>query len=453
MSTSLKDGQIDWSLVRDEQGHREYKITFYVVATSSLDGPGQVLRTPGLPVPGAFWLVDNDADLWAWCRFNAVVKPILIKEPNFLWTAEFTFSTKPPDWKRCQDGQIEDPLLQPQQVSGSFVKYTEEGGYDRFGNAIKNSAHELIRGPTNEWDCTRFSIKIKQNVPDLQLALVVAMRDCVNQAPLWGLPQRFIKLTNFGWERKFWGTCMVYYERMFEFEAFVRLIQDPNDPLVIANGGNAVQVSGWDRDLLDEGTKVLRGHWDSTTGNWVLENINNAAPNPKNPAHFIRFKDPQAENCRVILDGAGKPAGVYTSTGLTTLVAATVITGPASANLTIATPTMPVPSKVMIQIIDAARAIQSGYVMVAGFDKQNNEITDWVQIYNNGTAKYFTKKTFYGLNLTPAFANTFISKFSGADGVATITLTDTTDISPGVKLHFEKYDEADFLQLGIPITF
>lgn len=454
MSTAIV-GPRKWSLVRDDMGHREYKLTQRVQSNTPLDGPGRALLTPGLPVPGSFWIIDNEVDLWAWCRWNVNVVPVVDNEPNKQWDLEFTFSTKP--WgKRCQETQIEDPLLVPQEVSGNFIKYQEEGGYDRFGNAIRNSAHELIRGPQNEWDCTRYSIKIKQNVPDLQLGLCCAMRDCVNQAPLWGLKQRFIKLTDFSWERKFWGTCFVYYERNFTFEAFIRLLQDPNDPFVIANGGNAIQVSGWDRELLDEGTKVLNGHWDNATGNWVLDKINGQPPDPKNPAHFRRFQDPQGNYCRVTLDGAGKPAFVYTANSLTTLVAATVLTNGGPTNLTLAAVFLPRPSQVMIQITDASRSIQSGQVVVIGHDKHGNAISDFVQIYNNGTAKYFTKKVFFDVAPDPGAAfglQTSTTLIVGADGVATITLTDTTQVSTGSKLHVEKYDEADFLQLGIPIAF
>ena len=291
MATILHDGQRTWSMTRDSDGHRTYKVK-HLVESATTDGPFNVLATAGLFLPGAAWSFDDDFDIWAFCRPDAVVNPINEKEPNKWWEVEQTFSTKP--LNRCTDTPIEDPLLEPPKVSGSFVKFTTAATHDRFGEPIVNSAHEQFRGPAVEFDDNRPTVKIEMNLAFLDLSLISSMVDTVNDSTLWGLTSRKIKLSNVSWERKVYGECSYYYTLMLEFE---------------------INFDTFDRDLLDEGTKVLRGHWSNTTGFWVLDNIAGEEPNSSNPGHFIRFKDRNNENARVILNGSGVPAGVGVGTG------------------------------------------------------------------------------------------------------------------------------------------
>lgn len=286
MASTLKDGPIFWGLTRDAEGHRKFKVGHLAQALTT-DGPYIVLNTPGLPQIGSIWAFDNDVDLWAFCTPVAKVSIHQEKkgEPNRWWEIEQEFSTRP--LSRCQDIQIEDPLLEPDKVSGSFVKYTVEAAYDRFGNLIKSSSHEMFRGPQVEFDRNRPTVHIEQNRATLELSTFSSMIDTVNSAPLWGLGTRRIKLSAAAWERKVLGVCGYYYTRIFDFD---------------------IDYNTFDRDLLDEGTKVLNGHWDKATGHWELDTIGGAAPNPNNPQHFSRYKDRNGENARVILDGNGRPA-------------------------------------------------------------------------------------------------------------------------------------------------
>ncbi len=283
MATAILNGQTTWKMTRDEEGHRTYNITFRVRGLTT-DGPANVLQTPGLPLYGSYWVFDDDVDLWAYCRWNADVRPALEGEPNTEWTVDFVFSTKPD--KCCRENQVDDPLLQPQEVSGGSVKYTEEATEDWEGNPIVNSALEQIRGPQNEWDANRSNIKVKQFVATLDLMACNAMLDTVNDAPIWGFDKWTVKLSSFSWEKKYYGLCNVYYVRHFEFD---------------------VNTKRWAREVLDEGSKALNGHHDATTGEWVLDNIAGSPPDPTNPLHFRQYKDRAGENTRVILDGHGKP--------------------------------------------------------------------------------------------------------------------------------------------------
>jgi len=294
MSLHLLDGQTVASMNRDDEGHRQYKIKFRVISDDGRDLPAAVLQTPGLPLPYSWWIIDRDVDLWAWCKWDAEVDPSQGNpegEPVRSWDVGLTFTTKPPK-QYCREVQVEDPLLEPTKVSGKSVKYTEQTNYDRFGQPIHNSAFEMIRGPQVEFDKNRHQVRIEFNVPQLRADLVGPLIDCVNGDPMWGLPPRCIKLSDWNWERKYWGQCFAYFTWIFDFD---------------------VRLDTFDRNILDEGTKVLNGHWGAD-GNWHLDDINGKPPNPFDAGHFKRFQDRAGNTARVVLNGRGTPAGVHVGT-------------------------------------------------------------------------------------------------------------------------------------------
>jgi hypothetical protein len=306
LATPGVGGRIIWEGERDSEGHRTWTLVSRVEVTDpGDDGPYTALKCPGLPLPGAQWFFGNDLDVWAFCTARAKVKQVDGEgDPTTAFDVEQEFSTKPPERSRCQDQEVEDPLLEPPQISGSFIKDKKEATHDRFGVPILTSSHEMIRGPQLEFDENRWQVKIVQNVAVLDLPTVSQMKDSVNSATLWGVPRRCIKLSDFSWERKFYGFCDVYYVRTFTFEIHVAL-----------NAVTGGYSSGFDRYLIDEGTKVLHGHWVTSTGAYSVDNIAGLPPDPDNPLHFRRFKDPNGENCRVILNGAGLPADAELGTG------------------------------------------------------------------------------------------------------------------------------------------
>ncbi len=302
-----------WSGSRNSEGHREFKVT-HIVKAAILDGPKVVMEAAGLPLTGSIWNYDNDLDSWAFCLPTIKVSIHEEREgdANRYWLVENTFSTKPTD--RCQDESIEDPLLEPMRISGNFVKYTQEITKQRANHSdpalrsqpIKSSSHEMIRGPQVEFDFNRAVVQIGQNVASLGLEEFAEMIDTLNDATLWGLSARKIKLSNVTWQRKVNGVCDFYYTRDFDFD---------------------IDFKTFDRDVRDEGTKALNGHWpegDCAEDGWVLENVCGEIPDKDNPAHFSRYKDRHGENARVILDGEGQPATSFEADGTGDGVAAEI---------------------------------------------------------------------------------------------------------------------------------
>lgn len=281
---------------RDAEGHRTYQVRWKVETTAG-EGPAAAMQCAGLPLPGRLYLINQDVDIWAFCTLKTTVKPHGVEDelPKY-WIVEQEFTTRPPKGTdgtasggagSCRDQQITDPLLEPQKMSGSFLKFTEEAAFDRFGNRILTSSWEPIRGPQVEFESSFHQIVIEQNVIDLQLAMCDAMKDCVNATPLWGASPRMVRLANFDWEMKTHGLCYKYFTRRFTFE---------------------VNVLGFDRDVLDEGKKCLRGRWDTdpTSGTYRQYTVDSGM-NHYNPSHFDKFIDFNGNVSDVILDGAGKP--------------------------------------------------------------------------------------------------------------------------------------------------
>ena len=379
----------DWSGSKDSEGHRTYKVT-WIVDTDVTDGPANVFEASGLPSIGQQWNFtgigigadeSTEIDLWAWCLAEMTATPATKAETCKIWFVEQTFSTKPPDTKRCVDQQITDPILIPPEISGEFVKYTEEAVYDRNGDKIENSAHEQIRGPKVEFDHNRQTVKIKQNYPILNLPFVSAMVDTVNDDYLWGFPPRCVKLSKAPWERKFYGTCYVYYTYTFEFDVYLtpegtsgfdRLLTDEAHSVLHGRWGNAPgtgctvlidavsptiggieQVglasggSGYPPDQqiilvvlggsggtvtattdstgavsgvteLREGKNYSPGTEGTQTGvGWLLIDINGVPPDQRDPTHFDQYTDKNGNPKSIILNGAGLPANQVLSVTLT----------------------------------------------------------------------------------------------------------------------------------------
>lgn len=276
---------------RSKDGDRTYKIKYRVHSDSGFDGPYNVLRTPGLPLPGSPWILDNDFDPWAWCRFEAEVTPVVTNERCFDWDVEFTFSTAP--LAHCQDYIVEDPLREPMKVSVSFRNVTEEATHDIFGRRLANSAHEALRGHAIEFDRGLPTVRIEQNVPGLDFDTMCEMIDTVNDSEMWGFGPRCVRLSRINLDCLYSGQCEPYVKRVLEFEI------DPKT---------------WDRDVLDEGTSVLQGRWSADRREWIVATIGGKPADPKNPMHFQQFKDPLAQPKHVVLNGAGLPADTFVAT-------------------------------------------------------------------------------------------------------------------------------------------
>jgi len=177
-----------------------------------------VLYTPGLPQTGSVWSPTgtNDGDVFAYCtpKTNVALHSADKDAGGNYWKVTKHFTTKPQN--RCQDHKVEDPLDEPDKISGSFVKHQRRLTKDKDGAAILTSSLEEIEGLTRPG--SNPTVSITQNVADLQLATLVLMIDGVNDAELWEIPARGVMLSSISWSREFYGGCNIYYTRTLDFE-------------------------------------------------------------------------------------------------------------------------------------------------------------------------------------------------------------------------------------------
>lgn len=285
----------------DEKGQRTYTVDYLVRATQG-DTLTTIYNVTSPPnVPAAY-----QGDSLAMLSPEAEITP-LVSEGGEVewWLVKRTYKT---NVRLCHENANEDPLLQPPIVRGSFTRVSEEQSIahqvrwyvnnevyrEQYFTTPRNSAHEVLRGPQVEADIARPQIQVTLNLSQTQFNAFNIMQyvNAVNMTPMWGFPPRTVRLTDVKWEHKFYGNCYKYYTVEFTFDVFMRF-----NPLL----GSV--VSGWDRFVLDEGTKVLRGRWNTDDNVWIVDDDADRL----NPADFIRYKDPNGELTRVVLDGKGEP--------------------------------------------------------------------------------------------------------------------------------------------------
>lgn len=300
-------GPIGWSLDRDEDGNRTYKLVHQVKVTAG-DGPYHAMDASGLPATGSVWNFGDEVDLWAWCTAEMRVTPEGTdgREPHEYYRVEQKFSTKGKPGQRCQDTQVEDPLQEPPKIGGNFAQSQIEAVFDKDGTRIANVAREQIRGEQVKFYSSFPTVRVEINSLMLHMDLWAPMIQTVNDRALWGLPARFVRLDAVSWERKMYGTCCFYYTLAYDF-VIDWSSKDADGSLI-----------GWDRSVAEEGNYCLDGSWGkdgSVEGKWVLKNTAytgcpalSGGEGGTNKAFYTRYRDKSGSYSTVILDENGLPA-------------------------------------------------------------------------------------------------------------------------------------------------
>lgn len=303
----------------DEAGHRTREVLYLVHRDTTTDGPDEALTTAGLPTFGDSY-VDGlgHTDPWCFCtQYKSVRRHQVESERGHWWAVTRRFTTVPAKG-RCKGEEVQHPLDVLPEVNVKTVRFTEEGMVDRFGYPILTSSHEFIRGPQNEWELSHLQIRIKCAVSDPQTPALCQMKDTVNAFAIWGFPPRTVKLSEFELDARFMGNCAEYADRLLVFDVRFRARDGVMNHVTGTGTGTEVirtllesdDYETWDRYVIDEGTKCIKGNYNKA-GVFTPETIGGAQPDPLNPSHFTVWKDRNGNTGRVLLDGEGRPASTF----------------------------------------------------------------------------------------------------------------------------------------------
>lgn len=218
--TVISVGPRNISMVRDDDGHRTYTVTRHFRSDNYADGPETVLQSVNtLFPPGATYLEGNDYDPWAFLTPDLSISPhsdVQEGEPCADWIVTLKYTTKP--MSRCNDTQIENPLLEPFGISGDFVHISREARRDKDGKPLLHVNYERMVGSEVEEKISSPTVSISFNSSVLPLNTITLLLNKVNDAPLWGFPKRCVRFMDAKWERLLYGTCFYYYKITFTFE-------------------------------------------------------------------------------------------------------------------------------------------------------------------------------------------------------------------------------------------
>jgi hypothetical protein len=260
---------------RDAEGHRHYEVDWHIETASPTQNMAYILANWPLFAVGApfnltpIWPTASGTDPWAFCTPELNIAPhrdVPEYTPTTNWVVTQHWSTKQ-SW-RCQTFPIENPLLEPIDITGDFVHEIREASKDRFGKPLLHPNFQPITGPAVEYKYSYPTINITFNSATLPLSTYVLLINKVNDAPLWGLPARCIRFTDAKWSRKVYGSCFYYFTTTYTFE---------------------FDIAGFDKEVPAEGTRVYGG-----------------AGAYDDPNSFVNAKTEEDENTAVPLDYLGR---------------------------------------------------------------------------------------------------------------------------------------------------
>ena len=185
------------------EGERSYLSTYQAISDDPQDGPLTVTTSPLLPSFTDHLVAGNDVDFGVFPVNYKAKRPIRTNRLN--WEVYITFSTK--GTKRHESYQ-DDPVLQAPIVSGGGVRFSRITMHDKDGNAITNSAGDVVVDV--EMDDDRGTLRIQKNFATLELAQFHEFKNTVNDATFWGLGPREWKMSFPRWEQKFRGNNTSY---------------------------------------------------------------------------------------------------------------------------------------------------------------------------------------------------------------------------------------------------
>ncbi len=198
---------VDIKATNTEDFHREYDLTYRVITDSESDGPDTVLASGSLPTYGQPYAYGSESNPFASCRFVGNARRDQGEKTRKAWLVDAKFSTRGSN--RDPNDQPGKPLDWAWKVSGSFGTGQKYSNKDRTGRALANSANEPFED-VPPIDDQILLLTLEKNLPTLSLSQWADSRGKVNDATLWGLPARRVKLMQWSWTPQWTGAGQAY---------------------------------------------------------------------------------------------------------------------------------------------------------------------------------------------------------------------------------------------------
>lgn len=262
-------GPVTWSHSRDIEGYRDYELWWLIQAENTdaghIDDPATIANTAGLPAVGSSWSdlpFINGQDDWAYCSPEYEVEPYGVNQGEapqyYLYKARYT--NRP--LKRCSTTSIENPILEPPVVTGSWVDRKRIPHVDRNGLPYRSSTGEPLAGAETEIDDSDWEITISFNSLTIPSGLVNSLRHHLNDAPLWGFPIGTVKFSKYSFARRLYGTCNYYYNNVMSFSirgSWTQYLADKGY-MMLKDGGDKNNPDDWVRavDSYDSPLPLMR---------------------------------------------------------------------------------------------------------------------------------------------------------------------------------------------------
>lgn len=221
------------------EGERNYVATYQGISDTATDTSWDIINDALVPNR----TTSHPSDAGAFPVMYRAKRPNRIQLLH--WEIQIDFSTR---GTKRHDEYEDDPVLQSPIISTYPIRFSRATMHDKNGDAIVNSAKDIIADV--EMDDYRWGLRIQKNFNTIDETQYRDFTNSVNSATFFGLAAKNWKMGGPRTEVKYRGNNTPYYQVTFEFET-------------------SSEVTGnWDKRLVDRGIyQIVNGTRTRCTDN------------------------------------------------------------------------------------------------------------------------------------------------------------------------------------------
>lgn len=193
----------------NERFQRSYTRTFRVLTDDPHTGPAIVREAVGIAV-GDTYSTGTEYDDFAYCLNKSAS---CTSEDGKQWVVTVSYGP-PPD--SSDPNNVENPLLQPYEISWGFAQFERPVEYTIYGEPICNTLNDPFSTAIMR-DDSRPVLSITRNEAFFPAGLAYLLRDCVNSDSFMGAGRGQAKVSNISSQRQFNTNFGFYWKTSYEF--------------------------------------------------------------------------------------------------------------------------------------------------------------------------------------------------------------------------------------------